>query len=118
MQKLRIIRKPWGEEHLFALKDRYAGKILIINKGHRLSLQYHNKKEETLYLLEGVIKLTTGKQRSRLKSKVVKKGCVFHLPAKTIHRMEAIETSHLVEVSTPELSDVVRLEDDYNRIKG
>jgi len=112
---LKISKKPWGEEHLFALGNKYAGKILVIRKGHRLSLQYHLKKEETLYLLKGTLKLTLGMRKERLREKVVKEGHIFHLPPRTIHRMEALKNCRLIEVSTPELDDVVRLEDDYQR---
>ena len=114
---VKITKKPWGEERLFALSDKYAGKILIIRKGHRLSLQYHNKKEETLYLEDGVLKLLIGDRIGKLKTKVITNGCVFHISPKTIHRMEAIENCRLVEVSTHQLDDVIRLEDDYNRVK-
>ncbi|OGS37157.1 MAG: hypothetical protein A2293_13020 [Elusimicrobia bacterium RIFOXYB2_FULL_49_7] len=115
IKEIIITIKPWGEEHLFALTKKYAAKILLIKKGHRLSLQYHNKKEETLYLQEGVLKLSIGKNNECLQSQTVHKGCIFHLPIKTVHRMEALEDSRLVEVSTPELNDVVRLDDDYRR---
>jgi len=115
--KVKITKKPWGEERLFALTPRYAGKILIIRKGHRLSLQLHKRKVETLYLEDGVLKLSVGKQLNKLSKKIITSGTVFHLPAKTIHRMEAIRNCRLVEVSTPELWDVVRIEDDYNRVK-
>lgn len=114
---VKITKKPWGEERLFALAAKYAGKILIIRKGHRLSLQYHNKKEETLYLENGVLKLLIGPDIKRMKKKLITNGCVFHIPPKTVHRMEAIENCRLIEVSTHELNDVVRLEDDYNRVK-
>ena len=111
-----ISAKPWGEEHLFALTEKYAAKILLIKKGHRLSLQFHNMKDETLYLQEGILRLSIGNSNECLLSKTIHKGCVFHLPKKTIHRMEALEDSMLIEVSTPELNDVVRLDDDYARI--
>ena len=114
---IKITKKPWGEERLFALAGKYAGKILIVRKGHRLSLQYHNKKEETLYIEDGVLKLLIGPNIKKLREKVLTNGCVFHIPPKTVHRMEAVENCRLVEVSTPELTDVVRLEDDYNRVK-
>ncbi|MHB9155561.1 MAG: cupin domain-containing protein [Endomicrobiales bacterium] len=117
MVKIAITKKPWGEERLFALTDNYAGKILIIRKGHRLSLQYHEQKEETLYLEEGVLKLTMGNRNRKLASRIVSAGHIFHLPPKTVHRMEAVQNCRLIEVSTPELSDVVRLQDDYDRAR-
>jgi mannose-6-phosphate isomerase-like protein (cupin superfamily) len=115
LKRIEITKKPWGEEHLFALTRKYAGKILRIMKGHRLSLQYHKKKDETLLLREGKMKLSIGRDRKKLKSKIVNEGCVFYFPRKTIHRMEALEDCLLIEVSTPELEDVVRLHDDYER---
>ena len=117
MNRIKIIKKPWGEEHLFALTGSYAGKMLFINKGHQLSLQYHNKKEETLLLLEGTLKLTIGAKPAFLKTKTVKAGYVFHLPPGTVHRMKALIDCKLIEVSTPELDDVVRIADDYERAK-
>ena len=117
MHKMKIVKKPWGEERLFANTNKYVGKIIIINKGHRLSLQYHKIKNETLLLDKGKLKLTIVKKNRKFKTKIVKSGYIFYLPPKTVHRMEAIKTCRLIEVSTPELWDVVRLEDDYNRIK-
>ena len=112
---IKITKKPWGEERLFALTNKYAGKILIIRKGHRLSLQYHIKKVETLYLESGMLRLHIGPGKGKLKEKVITSGTVFHVPSKIVHRMEAIDNCRLIEVSTPELKDVVRIEDDYNR---
>jgi mannose-6-phosphate isomerase-like protein (cupin superfamily) len=112
---VKITKKPWGEERLFALTDNYAGKILIIRKGHRLSLQFHKKKEETLYLESGMLKLTIGPAKGKLSIKVLTSGNTFHIPPKVVHRMEAMDNCRLIEVSTPELKDVVRMEDDYNR---
>lgn len=116
---MTITKKPWGEERLFALTKNYAGKMLIIRKGHRLSLQFHENKEETLYVEEGVLKLTIGSHAKRtegMKVRIVTAGHIFHLPPKTVHRMEAMKDCRLIEVSTPQLDDVVRLQDDYNRI--
>jgi mannose-6-phosphate isomerase-like protein (cupin superfamily) len=112
---IKITKKPWGEEHLFAHGARYAGKILVVRKGHRMSMQYHVKKEETMYLVAGRLKLTIGKNKNRLSQKIVDAGHVIHLPPKTIHRMEALKHCRLIEVSTPELDDIVRIADDYNR---
>jgi mannose-6-phosphate isomerase-like protein (cupin superfamily) len=112
---VKITKKPWGEERLFALTNNYAGKILIIRKGHRLSLQFHEQKEETLYLESGMLKLLIGPQKGKLVVKVLTSGNTFHVPPKVVHRMEAIDNCRLIEVSTPELKDVVRIEDDYNR---
>lgn len=111
MAKARVVRKPWGREVVFARNRRYAGKLLVIEKGHRLSLQYHKVKRETLYLLEGRMTLTLGRRR-----RVVGAGAVIDVPPGTVHRFEARHGRvRLVEVSTPELSDIVRLADDYGR---
>ena len=114
----RIIEKPWGHEEVWASTPRYAGKILFIKKGHRLSRQYHRIKEETIMVLDGVLvceegspESDSGQTRHRMTS-----GEIFHVTTGTIHRFCAEETDvRLVEVSTPELDDVVRLEDDYRR---
>ncbi len=116
LSKIRIIKKPWGEERLFARNRKYAGKILIVRRGHRLSLQFHKKKDETLYLEDGLLRLVIGKARGKLGAKMVMSGETFTIPRKTIHRIEAIDTCRLIEVSTPELEDVVRIDDDYGRV--
>ena len=117
MNKIKSVKKPWGKELWFACTKNYAGKILCVNKGHRLSLQYHKVKEETLLLDKGILILQTGTSLKNLKTRKIKAGTMFHLPPKTIHRMQAINNCRLIEVSTPQLSDVVRLDDDYNRLK-
>lgn len=114
--KVKIKPKPWGREIWFSHTKKYAGKILEIKKGHRLSLQYHKKKEETQYLFKGRVKLTYGSSRKNLKTKLLKKGDKFDCAPYTIHRISALTDSIIFEVSTPELTDVVRLEDDYGRI--
>ena len=110
----RRVRKPWGEEIIFAHTDRYAGKILKINRGESLSLQYHEKKIESLYLYEGTLQLTL-EVDGRRETRSVGAGEALHFPAGTRHRMEATSDCVLFEVSTPELDDVVRLEDRYGR---
>jgi mannose-6-phosphate isomerase-like protein (cupin superfamily) len=120
LKKIKIpasIKKPWGGEYIFALTENYAGKVLTINKGHRLSLQYHEEKEETLYLLKGSLRLKIEDARGRLMVRSIKPGVAFTIKPKKIHRMEALKDCEIIEVSTPELHDVVRLEDDYNRIQ-
>ena len=111
---IRRIEKPWGEEILFAHTERYAGKILRILKGESLSLQYHRLKEESLYVQAGRIILEV-EIAGRLEKKTLGPGEAWHLPPGTKHRMEAVEDATLFEVSTPELDDVVRLEDRYGR---
>lgn len=114
---MKIVRKPWGEEHWLAHTDRYAGKILILKKGHRLSLQYHRQKHEVQYIDSGLIKYTLGsvEQSGQYEEIVLEAGTTVELPPGAVHRMEALEDSRVFEVSTPELEDVVRLDDDYGR---
>ncbi len=114
-----IIEKPWGHEEIWAQTARYAGKILFIKKGHRLSRQYHKVKEETIMVQEGVLTCEEG-PRSDGESVIqhtLLPGDIFHVRPGTIHRFCADETDvRLIEVSTAEIQDVVRLEDDYRRI--
>jgi quercetin dioxygenase-like cupin family protein len=109
------IDKPWGHELWFAHTDRYAGKILHVKEGHRLSLQYHRSKDETSYLLRGRLRLTTGADVAELATAELVPGAVWRNTPGTIHTIEALEDAEILEVSTPELDDVVRLEDDYGR---
>jgi mannose-6-phosphate isomerase len=112
----KIKLKPWGREIWFATTKNYAGKILEVKKGERLSLQFHKKKEETQFLFSGKIRLTFGVDSQKLKSKILKAGEVFHIPPGMIHRIEGVESlSKIFEVSTPELTDVVKISDDYGR---
>lgn len=107
--------KPWGKEIWFAHTDKYAGKILHINAGHRYSLQYHEQKRETQYIYSGKVKLVYGTDKDKLQEKILNPGDKFEVHPYTIHRLEALEDSQVFEVSTPELHDVVKLEDDYGR---
>lgn len=111
----RIIEKPWGHEEIFAETDRYVGKILCINSGEALSLQYHERKEETLRMLEGRMDLLAGSDPKDLRRYELEPGTVFHIPPQMIHRMVAVSDCMVLEVSTPDLDDVVRLEDRYGR---
>ncbi len=111
----RKTEKPWGYELLFALTDKYAGKMLYVKQGHRLSLQYHEKKEETLYIYQGKALIEIEGENGELVQKEMNGGDSFHLPPMTKHRMKALEDTIFFEVSTPELDDVVRLSDDYGR---
>lgn len=108
-------QKPWGREIWFAHTERYAGKILEVKKGHRLSLQFHEKKMETQYVLTGKIKLTYGKDEKQLEEKILNPGDKVDILPYTIHRIEGLEDSQVFEVSSPELDDVVKLADDYGR---
>ena len=111
----RFVDKPWGHEEIFAHSDRYVGKILAINAGEALSLQYHERKEETLRVLEGTVQFFAGERADDLEEHVLEAGSVFHVPPGCLHRMVAVTNCRLLEVSTPEIDDVVRLEDRYGR---
>jgi len=117
MQKIKT-DKPWGYEILWAKTDKYVGKIIKINSNHRLSLQLHEHKTETVYVNEGVLELILY-QGEDLYSLKLQKGDSYHIPPRTVHRFCCPKESpfvELVEVSTPELDDVVRLEDDFGRV--
>ena len=109
--------KPWGFELLFAYTPKYVGKVIFVKKGHRLSLQYHEKKDESMYIYEGKALLETEGSDGHLVSTQAQPGYCVRIPPLTKHRLEAIEDTTLFEVSTPELEDVVRLRDDYGRAK-
>jgi len=121
----KIVEKPWGREIWYADQAAYAGKVLEVKQGRRLSLQYHERKTETLYLLSGKVLLTfrpiaTGETPvaslvTAADQCVWLPGQALHVPVRTIHRFEALEDSVLLEVSTPDLTDVVRLQDDFSR---
>ena len=107
----KTVQKPWGHEVWWAESPRYAGKLLVIEKGRRLSLQYHKVKHETIYTLRGRWRLRLGRRR-----KVMGPGSVTVIPPRTVHRFEApFGRVTLIEASSPELWDVVRLQDDYKR---
>ena len=110
----RKTEKPWGYELLFAHTPKYAGKVIFVKKGHRLSLQYHEKKDETLYIYEGKALLDIEKDGCMV-SREVDAGESIAVPPFTRHRLKAIEDTTFLEASTPELEDVVRVEDDYGR---
>jgi mannose-6-phosphate isomerase len=109
------VPKPWGEEILFAHTAHYAGKILRIRAGEALSLQYHERKEETLYLYQGSLRLLLPGEPATGREKTLGPGESVHLPPGTRHRVEALTDCVVFEVSTPELDDVIRLEDRYGR---
>jgi len=111
------VEKPWGYEIWWALTERYVGKILHVNKGASLSLQYHNVKDETILVQTGRLLFETrGKDETgELRRMEMGPGDVFRIRPGTLHRMTGLEDCDLVEVSTPEIDDVVRLEDRYGR---
>jgi mannose-6-phosphate isomerase-like protein (cupin superfamily) len=112
--ELTRVEKPWGYELHWAKTDRYVGKLIHVNAGHALSLQYHNQKDETIFLASGRM-LFEIKDGDHLVAKEMLPGQAVHVTPKTVHRMTAITDCDIYEVSTPELDDVVRLEDRYGR---
>ena len=110
------VEKPWGHELIWARTSGYVGKILFIRKGEKLSLQYHNVKDETILVQSGSM-ILTAEEDGRLVEKRLGAGDSHHIPPKMRHRMEATEDCTVFEVSTPELEDVVRLEDAYGRVR-
>lgn len=108
------VDKPWGYELRWAVTNRYVGKVIHVNAGHALSLQYHEVKEETILLWNGRIKFEIERDGRRVAQEMTP-GQSIHITPGTVHRMTAIEDSDIFEVSTPELQDVVRLEDRYGR---
>ena len=109
------VAKPWGHETIWARTERYAGKILHVRAGESLSLQYHRVKEETIRILCGTIDLEVGDEHGPRRTVRLEAGDAWHIPPGTRHRMIAIEDTDILEVSTPELDDVVRLDDRYGR---
>jgi quercetin dioxygenase-like cupin family protein len=108
------VPKPWGHELIWAHTDRYVGKIIHIKAGHELSVQYHNKKDETVHLLSGEL-LYRVHDGSALRDVGLKAGESFRITPGTIHQMVAITDCDVLEASTPDLDDVVRLSDKYGR---
>ena len=112
----RRVEKPWGWELIWAHADAYVGKILFVRAGHSLSLQFHREKDESWYVQDGRAKLELGRAGDAILNEgVVGAGATFHFAPGTVHRVTAIEDTTIVEVSTPHLDDVVRLEDAYGR---
>jgi len=111
------VNKPWGYELIWARTERYAGKILYLRKDEALSLQYHQVKDETIRILRGRLRLLTAAEDDGPAERILEPGDGAHIPPGLRHRMEALEDCEILEVSTPELDDVVRLDDRYGRIK-
>lgn len=109
------IEKPWGYELLWAKTEDYVAKVLVIRKGHSLSLQYHRIKEETLFLESGECSLEAGPDERNLQPVPFREGDAFHVPPGLLHRLKAESDVRIFEVSTPHLQDVVRLQDHYGR---
>jgi mannose-6-phosphate isomerase-like protein (cupin superfamily) len=111
----RRVEKPWGYEIWYAHTDAYAGKILHVDRGHRLSLQYHERKDESNYLLSGRVLLVHGASEDDLTERELGPGAVWRNRPGELHTIEALEDSDVLEVSTPHLDDVVRISDSYGR---
>ncbi len=111
---VQTVEKPWGHELIWARTDRYVGKILHVNAGESLSLQYHKHKEETLFLLAGEVELTLQDGEERTVQRMLV-GDAYHITPGLVHRIAAVLDSDVAEVSTTELDDVARLEDRYGR---
>ena len=115
MTKQTVIEKPWGREEVIEINDKFMVKRLTMWAGHRCSLQYHIVKKETVYVLSGVLKILQGSSADSLEEKLFFAGDTLTISPGLIHRMEAVEDAVYLEASTPEMDDVVRLADDYQR---
>ncbi len=113
--KPRQVDKPWGYELIWAETDDYVGKILHVDAGEALSVQYHEVKDETLFLLAGRMKFWTAPVGEDLEEVVLEEGESFRVRPRTVHRMEAVTDCDILEASTAHLDDVVRLRDRYGR---
>ena len=112
---MRRVDKPWGHEIIWADTELYVGKVLHVRAGHALSLQYHERKDETIHLWRGTMKFWVGPSAEELKLVELKEGESYRVTPGTVHRMEAVTVVDILEASTPHLSDVVRREDRYGR---
>jgi len=113
--RARRVDKPWGHELIWAHTDRYAGKVIVIEAGRRLSLQLHHRKEESVYVMSGRLRLHLEDDAGIMSLRDLGPGEHAHVSVGRRHRFEALERVALIEVSSPELDDVVRLEDDFGR---
>ena len=114
---MKIVTKPWGYEVIWAHTHAYVGKILHVKAGHSLSLQYHEVKDETIYIHSGSISFEHYLEGEDPRTVVLTPGMEFRITPRRRHRMTALEDTDILEASTPELDDVVRLEDNYGRVK-
>jgi mannose-6-phosphate isomerase-like protein (cupin superfamily) len=110
-----FVEKPWGSELIWTHTDRYVGKLISVNAGARLSLQYHHEKDESIYVVDGTLNLHLENDAGEVEEITMGPGKFARIPTGRIHRFEALTDVRLIEVSTPELDDVVRIEDDYGR---
>jgi quercetin dioxygenase-like cupin family protein len=109
------VEKPWGYELVVAQTKHYLGKIIHINRGHSLSLQYHREKDESIYVYSGTV-LFEVEEKGQMKRREMKAGDSYHIKPRVKHRMTAAEDTDILEISTPHPDDVVRLKDKYGRI--
>ena len=109
------VEKPWGHEIWWARTDRYAGKLLFVKAGHRLSIQMHREKDETSYLLSGKLLVFQGPSEDELAQRTLAPGASWRSEPGLVHSIEALEDATVIEISTPQLDDVVRLSDRYGR---
>jgi mannose-6-phosphate isomerase len=109
------VAKPWGEERIWVHTDQYAGKVITIEAGKRLSLQYHEAKDEAVYVLSGRLRLHLEDASGKMRELDLGPGESRRVPVGRKHRFEALERTRLIEVSGPQLDDVVRVEDDFGR---
>ncbi|MFT5680001.1 MAG: mannose-6-phosphate isomerase [Myxococcota bacterium] len=112
---VKRVEKPWGHEEIWAETADYVGKVLVIKQGHRLSLQHHIVKEETIRIASGIMELELESAEGVLESHTLHPGESHHIAPGRRHRMYAVTDCEVYEVSTPHLSDVVRHQDDYGR---
>ena len=112
---MKVIEKPWGREEVIEINDKYMIKKLTMWKDHRCSLQLHNHKKETIYVLSGQLRIISGLDQNNLTGKIYTAGESITISPGEVHRMEAAEDSVYLEASTPEMDDVDRLLDDYDR---
>jgi len=110
-----IVKKPWGQEEILEINDRYMVKKLTMKEGHRCSLQYHQKKRETIYILQGQLRILTGQTQQDLIARGYGPHESITIEPRVLHRMEAVKDSVYLESSSPEIDDVVRVQDDYQR---
>lgn len=116
VQRAHVVDKPWGHEQIFALVEgKYCGKVLHVDAGHSLSLQYHRVKDEVIWVQQGTARVQVGDEPALLATLDLGPGDAVHLPPGRIHRVTAVTDVVLLEASTTELDDVVRLADDYGR---
>ena len=111
----KIIKKPWGSEEIIEINKKFMFKKLYMKKNHQCSLQLHNKKKESVFVLSGKLKVIIKKNKKTI-NKILTKGQNILIKPKTIHRMKAVTNCTYLEASTPEINDVVRIEDDYKRV--